>query len=314
MLLAGYLSLSACSADDSPLPLVGTLTHERLELVAESQERINEIVVREGQHVEIGQVLVQLDDSMAQARVAEARAIGERVSQRLAELVRGPRKERIQEAQAHLTGAEKHLLAQQREYDRNKTLVARQLVSPSDLDRVFDLREVAKAQRDEATAKLAELLEGTTTEQLAQARASVAESQARLEQLKITAQRLVIHAPRAGRIESLPYEVGERPPKGAAVVVMLSDAPVYARVYVPASIRASVRAGMQASIHLDGFEQPLQGEVRYISADASFTPYYALTQRDRSRLVYLTEVVIMEGLTNDLPSGLPVEVNFPELK
>ena len=95
---------------------------------------------------------------------------------------------------------------------------------------------------------------------------------------------------------------------------MLTDAPIYARIYVPASIRASVQAGMKASIHLDGFEQPLQGEVRYVSADASFTPYYALTQRDRSRLVYLAEVVITENLANDLPSGLPVEVDFPDLK
>ena len=45
------------------------------------------------------------------------------------------------------------------------------------------------------------------------------------------------------------------------------------------------------------------------ASDAAFTPYYALTERDRGRLSYEAKV----DLTGDrerLPDGIPVEVEF----
>jgi HlyD family secretion protein len=56
-----------------------------------------------------------------------------------------------------------------------------------------------------------------------------------------------------------------------------------------------------------------QGKVRYVSSEAAFTPYYALTQRDRSRLSYLAEIDFTEASAANLPGGVPVEVTFPDL-
>jgi len=114
-------------------------------------------------------------------------------------------------------------------------------------------------------------------------------------------------------IEALPFKLGERPPAGAAVVVMLAEGAPYARVYVPQPVRSQIKAGMAAQVHVDGFAEPFSGEVRFISADAAFTPYYALTQKDRSRLSYLTEVVLTEPRAAALPTGITVEVGFPAL-
>lgn len=307
-------STTACTSEDTPLPLVGTLERDRLELIAEAQERIIEINVTEGQTVERDQVLVQLDQALFDAQLDEARAARERAAQRLAELVRGPRKERIREAQARLGGANKHLLAQQREYERIAALVDRKLLSPSEFDKIFDLREVAESQRDEAQAQLAELVEGTTTEELGQARASLAEAEAAIRRLQITAERLTIIAPRAGTIEALPYKLGERPPKGAPVVIMLAGFRPYARIYVPEPLRARIRPDMEAQISVDELDAKVSGTLRYIGSDAVFTPYFALTRRDRSRLAYLAEVTLTGDAARELPTGLPVEVDFPSLR
>ena len=51
--------------------------------------------------------------------------------------------------------------------------------------------------------------------------------------------------------------------------------------------------------------------IRWISSEAAFTPYFALTQHDRSRLSYLAEIDLTDG--GDLPAGIPVEARFPEL-
>jgi len=53
----------------------------------------------------------------------------------------------------------------------------------------------------------------------------------------------------------------------------------------------------------------MTGTVRWVSTDASYTPYFALTEHDRSRLSYLAEIDLPDA--SSLPSGLPLEVDFP---
>jgi len=50
--------------------------------------------------------------------------------------------------------------------------------------------------------------------------------------------------------------------------------------------------------------------VRFVSAEAAFTPYYALTQADRSRLSYLTLIDLDESAAANIPTGMPVQVEL----
>ena len=308
------LTVWACETDSNPLPVVGTLERDRIELVAESNQPIIEILVSEGDTVVGSQVMLRLDPAVYAARIARAAANRDRNEQRLAELLRGPRQERILEARARYDGARENLASLRREYDRAQSLLERNLVSPSDLDRAYSRRELAEAEFEESEASLSELLEGTTAEELGQAKAALEEAEAVLREVEITASRLEVRAPGAGVVEALPYELGERPAAGATIVVLLADSAPYARVYVPEPIRARTVAGLDAIVHVDGISRSYAAIVRFVSADAAFTPYYALTQRDRSRLSYLAEITLTETEANSLPTGLPVEVDFPSLR
>ena len=78
-------------------------------------------------------------------------------------------------------------------------------------------------------------------------------AEAAVHALEIDAARLVVRAPRAGLVDALPYELGERPPPGAPVVVLLADDAPYARVYVPEPMRGAVMPGARdATVHVDG--------------------------------------------------------------
>lgn len=314
VIIIALLAITACSGNESPLPLVGTLERDRLELIADAQERIVELSVTEGATVVAGDVLLRLDSELAVASIARAQASRDRAEQVLAEKIRGPRQENILEAKARYAGAVKHFDVQSREYDRVLALVEARLQSAAMLDTAFDAREAAEAQRDEAEAQLAELIEGTTKEELAQARASLAEADAALAQQIMIAERLIVRAPRDGIVEAIPYKFGERPPPGATVIVMLAAETSYARVYVPEPLRARVSPGMSAEITVDGVDGRFAGRVRYVGLDAAFTPYFALTQRDRSRLAFLAEVTLVDEAGDALPAGIPVEVDFPELR
>ena len=312
--LVSLASLAAvgCARDDGAREVHGTLERDRLELVAESHERIVEIPVREGETVDAGAILVRQEAGTMQSRLDQARASVDEAERRLADLRGGPRQREIDEARAALAGAESALATDTREYERVRSLVERKLISASSLDQARARRDASRSSREQADARLKLLLEGTRPEQVAQAEAAVARAKAALAELETTASRYVVRAPRAGVVEALPYEVGERPPAGAPVAVLLADGTPYARVYVPEPLRSAYVAGARTRLRIDGVAEPLTGTVRFVSAEASFTPYYSLTQKDRTRLSYLAEIAVDDPAAANLPAGVPVQVTLAE--
>lgn len=305
--------VSACGGEGDGLPAVGTLERDRIEIVAEARETLVEIRVTEGQAVAAGDVVARQDDERLAIAVERARAARDRSAARLAELVRGPRREEIEEARAGLAGAASRLETDEREYARVEDLVARGLASPSALDAALARRDLSRAQRNEAAARLEALLEGTTVEELDQARAALDEAEAALADARLGVERLALRAPRDGTVDAIPHKAGDRPEPGAPVVVMLADQAPYARIYVPQAVRPRVVPGLAATVRVAGLDRTWDGVVRRVSAEAAFTPYYALTERDRGRLTYVAEVTLTQAEARDLPTGLPVEVDFPSL-
>jgi HlyD family secretion protein len=306
------LVLSGCGRNDDDAPLVGTLERDRIEIIAEESEPIVALDVREGDRVTAGQVLLRQDTDVASARFAQADAQVAEAKHRLTELQTGARKEDIAEARQRLAAARATADRDLREFARDEALVKDGVVSQSEVDRSRAAQNASAAAVKEAEAALALLLNGTRVEQLDQAKAALEAAQSARRQLEITDARLVVKATRAGVVDALPYKAGERPPKGAAVVVLLADSPAFARVYVPEPVRARVKPRMRALIRVDGIEAPLEGFVRWVASDAAFTPYFALTQRDRSRLAFLAEVEVTDERVREMPAGVPVEVQLLE--
>jgi len=312
LLAAPLLALlaGACSDDGTGLEMHGTLERDRLELVAESDEQIVEVLVQEGDHVPAGALLLRQQAGTMQPRLEQARAALAEAERRLADAVAGPRPREIDEGRAALAGAESAVATERREFERVEQLVERKLLSASSLDQARTRRDAAVAARDQARARLRLLQEGTRPEQIREAEAAVARSRAALAELETSAALYEVHAPRAGRIEALPYELGERPPARAPVVVLLAEGTPYARIHVPEPLRVRMTAGSRVAVSIDGVEDALDGTVRFISAEASFTPYYALTQKDRARLSYLAEIALDDELAATLPVGVPVQVTI----
>lgn len=303
--LAGLLLLGACS-DDGGYRVVGTVERDRIALTAERAEPLTAIHVREGDRVEAGAPVATLDDRRAVAERERLAARRDRTQRRLDELLRGPRREAIAEARARLAGAESAVGQAQREVERARRLRVDDLSSEQELDAARTRLETARSERDAARAALEALVEGTTVEELDQARARVAEAEAALRRQTVEVERLTLASPRAGRVEALPFEVGETPAPGSPVAVLRAvDQPPHARVYVPAGLRERLRFGSEVTLHVDG-HGAFGGRVRFVASEAAFTPYFALTEHDAGRLSYLAEIDVLDGA--DLPTGVPVRL------
>ena len=153
------------------------------------------------------------------------------------------------------------------------------------------------------------LLHGTTIEELDQAAAAVEASEAVVRQAQLDLDRTQVFAPVAGVVDKVLYRIGERPAPGATIAIVLDSSRTYARVYVPEHLRTRVTPGVSIDVRIDGEDSVFSGTVRWVSSDATFTPYFALTEHDRSRLSYLAEIDIPAAA--ELPSGVPLQADFP---
>lgn len=305
--LFAALLLAACAKDAAQA--LGTLEYDRVALPAPVAERIVSIDVREGQQVDAGARLLTLERTRTEAQTQAAQAEAQRQREALGELEAGPRSEQIAQARASLSAAQAGARDANAYYARLQPLGARKLVAAADVDRARAAASSASAQVKLAQAGLDELLHGTRREDIAQGEAAVRAAEAQSTAQQATLDKLDVRAPRAGRIDSLPYRLGDQAPVGAPLAILLvGDAP-YARVYVPETIRANVRVGDKARVFVDGRDAALAGTVRMIRSEASFTPYYALTGKDAARLSYLAEIALGQDAAQ-LPAGFPVRVEF----
>jgi len=253
--------------------------------------------------------LMRHDAQRATARLAEADAALGQAQARLDELVRGPRSEQISAGRANVDGAADELTFRRADYTRVQEIFAKKLASPELLDRAKAALDAAEANSKLRRAQLQELLSGTTIEELAQAEQSVKQAAARRDLLAVDLSRHDITAPVDSVVDSRLFELGERPAPGQVVLILLPDEQPYARIYVPEHLRVQVSVGMPAVIYVDGLDTAIDGRVRWVSSEAAFTPYYALTERDRGHLTYLAKVDIAE-IRARLPNGVPVEVDL----
>lgn len=307
-LLSLGLLLSACSDRHSSQAL-GTLERDRVTLKATAAEIVAARPVREGSAVKTGDLLLQLDDTLAQAQVSKARAILNSAKANQIKLHHGARVEEVAAARAQLERSEALLLQAEADFNRITTLARQKMVGQVELDAARSARDSARAERSRTQQNLLQLTNGSRPEDLAAADAQVAEAEAtlRIEEHKLN--QLTVIATRDGVLDRLPKYVGERVSIGDPLALILAGNAPYARVYVAETARAHLHPGQALKIHVDGYAQAFTGKLRWISQDPAFTPYYALNPGDRALLMYLAEIDLPDT-AKDLPSGLPVQVDL----
>lgn len=303
-LIAFSLLLAACQRE-AGWSAPGNTEWDRAAVLAEVSEPVTELLVAEGEPVQAGQLLLRLDARRTAAQLAMAQAEEQRAAAQLEELRHGARQETIDTARAQLTRAQSDAENAQREHRRATELRRTKAVSQQDLDRAETAARVADASVAAARAQLQELLHGTRPEQLAQAEAALAAAQAQARRWALVLERLDVRAPRAGRVDALPYRLGDQPPAGAVLASLLTGDQPYARVFIPEQQRAGLAEQQRFRVYVDGVAAPFEAVLRNVRAEASFTPYYALTGADASRLSYRAELVLQGDAARQLPPGIP---------
>ncbi|MGI9522231.1 MAG: HlyD family secretion protein [Hyphomicrobiaceae bacterium] len=301
--------LTNCTDSETGVAL-GTLERDRVAMTATANEIIIDLPVRRGTFVKKGTILVRFDDKLQRANVAKAKAGVAEAEANLERLRNGARVEEVEAARATVAVARANLVRAELAYKRQKKLIKSRAISQASLDNAVAVRDAARAQLRNAQEQLLELTNGTREEDLHIGEAELKGAQATLVNEQKQLSDLTVIATRDGVLDNLPWNLGERVTVGSPVAVLLAGDAPYARVYVPEPYRVKIREGDRLKVRIDGLAEAVVGTVRWISSDPAFTPYYALNQEERARLMYLAQVQLPKSQSH-LPDGVPAQVQMP---
>lgn len=301
---------SGCGAASMPDTAVGTLEMVESDLGPMQPARVVRVAVREGDTVTVGDTLAvfaipTLDASQAQA---EARLAAARESQ--SELSNGARKQELARAEAELQALEADVARTSADLQRIEPLATKGDVSKAALDAATASARASAARRDAARSSLGLLREGARSERRLAAAADVRGAAAAGAAIRATARDLVLIAPADGVVLSRNAEPGEVLSAGQSAVTIGQPARPWARIFVSQFVVPSLHVGDTLTAVLDRDSTVYRGRVVAIATKAEFTPRVALTDQERSDLLFGVKIEFADP-ANRLKAGLPVTVRLP---
>ncbi len=293
------------------LELYGNVDLRQVDLAFNNSQRILEVAVQEGDHVEKGQVVARLDTNRLEPMVAQAEA--ELAAQRevVERLHNGSRPEEIAQAKANVRSAQADAANAARQYERLKLLSEQSsggAVSRQEVDNVQAALEVAEA-RVEVNQKALELaVAGPRKEEVAEAEARLRANEANLKFLRQELSDAQLVAPVGAVVRTRIMEPGEMASPQRPVLQLAITDPKWIRAYVSEPDLGKLKPGMSATIGVDSFpERRFDGWVGFISPVAEFTPKPVQTQELRTSLVYEVRVFVKDP-HDELRLGMPATV------
>jgi HlyD family secretion protein len=312
------LALGACKPHDDPnvVTLRGRIEAPTVDLAPKVPGRVAEILVKEGDRVKAGDLLVRLDlGETALAVQRDARGL-ESAKARYQDLAVGSRQAELAGAEAEVSDRRAAADLAKKERDRQAELLEKKVVAQRDLDNAQAALERATANLKMSQGRLQLAREGFRKWQTEQARQDVGRAETVLAQSQTVAKESEIRAPADGVILHRIAEPGLLLGIGQSALTMAFANRLYVRTFIPETKLGKVRPGDAASVTVDAFpDKTFAAKVTEISPEAEFTPKPIETQSERVNLVYGAKVDLDAGWNASLvpgqPAGVTVRVTSP---
>jgi HlyD family secretion protein len=309
---AGLFALLLLAGCDKPDPgrLQGYVEGEFVRVSAVSAGTLEKLAVTRGQAIAAGAPLFTLENANEAAARREA---GDRVAKAdasLANLQSGKRPVEVSVVAAQLQQAIAARALSASSLARQQKLAQSGFISPSLLDDARtqlarDTAHVAELQSQVQSARLP-----SRDNEIRAAEAEAAAARAALTQAEWKLGQRAVPAPAGGLVFDTYYRAGEWVNAGSAVVSVLPPANIKVRFYIDEARLGGVKPGQKIQVSCDGCGNPIEAQVRYVAAQAEYTPPVLYSRDQRAKLVYLVEAYPAPGDAPRLHPGQPVDVRL----
>ena len=183
-----------------------------IELFATIRERVTKVLVREGDRVRAGQLIIQLDDRLQRAELDLAQAGVQLAEAEKNRLINGPTQSERDEAQKQCDHREAEMISAARMLERGLLLADSNAISSTDIEEYESRSHSTKALFEAAKAHQATICNPPRQEDLDAANARLAAAQARFDLAEAALSKTRITAPSDGQLLQINVEIGELPP------------------------------------------------------------------------------------------------------
>jgi HlyD family secretion protein len=266
----------------------GTLEAREVLISAKSSGQITELAVREGDDVNLGQVIARVDvEKLLIQRKQAAAGLNEL---RLT----------ISNSRRAATLAKDNLVNVEKKYQRFSALLAEGSLTQQQFDDMDTARKAAQTQHETAETMLLSL------------KAKEEQVLAQIELLDNQIADGEITAPIAGTVLETYLEAGEIARPGSPVASLADLKNVWIKIFLKENELGKIRLGSAATLRISSQDNTFPGKVTWISDKAEFTPKNVQTKEARADLVYAVKVEA-QNVDGILKIGMPADVEIEPL-
>jgi HlyD family secretion protein len=267
----------------------GRVEATKVYITTKYQGRIQDVLAREGDTVEVGQVLARMDTRTLQAQLRQAEAQIQRA------------RDAKNTATATVRQREADVAFWQASVARNERLINAGGTSREEYEAVY-----AKWKADSAALAAAK-------SQVIEAQAAIDAAIADADRLRVDIEDGVLVAPRRGRVQYRLAEPGEVLAPGGRVLDTIDLTDVYMLFYLPEAEAGKVTVGAEARLLFDAIPGAvIPATVYFVAPEAQFTPKTVETRTERQKLAFQVRARIDAELLKKyepfVKIGLPGEV------
>ena len=309
--LSCVLAAAACrqAPDPNVLRLNGRVEAVMVDVSPKVTGRVREVLVREGERVKAGDVLVRLDLGETALSVDRDRSQVAAAEARVRDLQAGSRTTEIAAAQADVADRVAALDLAKKELQRQQFMLERKVGTARDVERATTEVARLEATLSASRNRLAQLQEGARHWQVQQAQDGVARAKSVLEQSQTVVNEAELRAPADAIVVHRFAEPGQLMTPGQPALTLAFTDRLYVRTFVPEPALGRVRPGLAAEVVVDAYkDKTFKARVAEVARDAEFTPKQVETRTERVNLVYATKVDLEQGWDVPLVPGQPAEV------
>ena len=276
--------------------------------------RIAKVLAQEGDMVEPGQVLVEMDVRDLQADLKQAEAEWRRAQdvRRQAISLVAQKQSEIKQAMAAIAQRESELKLAEREFDRSGELLKRELIPRQefDEDQTKKLTAEAALTMEQARKVTAEAALQAAGFQVNQSDAAIEAARAAIDRVKTDIDDSRIQSPIRGRVLYRLAEPGEVLGAGGKVLTVLELTDVYMTIFLPTALAGQLKIGAEGRIVLDAApDSVIPATVSFVSPRSQFTPREVETKTEREKLMFRVKVKInpevLKKNIDTVKTGLP---------
>lgn len=306
--LAVLLAVPACESGPSGrIEGSGTIEVDEVRVSSLVGGRIAEVLVREGDRVSTGDLLLRFDPADIDLQADQARAGLKAAEAQLAMARAGARWEDIKAAKELVNQASAAEASATADLERVKALNSQGAATDKQRDDAQTRHDLAAAQKGQAKAQYSKAAGGARPEELEMAEAGVEQARAAVNLAEKKLADCQVLAPLDGVVVHRLVEPGEIGGPGGTLFVIQDHSVVRLTVFIPETDLGRVTLGDPVAVSIDSHpDRTFPGRVARIRDEAEFTPKNVQTKDERVKLVFGIEVEL-DNPDGILKPGLPAD-------